>query len=612
MSTLPPVNIVFNAVDRLTGPVKRMNKSLKSGIIASAANTGAAFSKAQKRTSLFSNGLNQVAGRTKALGGSLTSGVTLPVIGLGFAIGKIAGDFEASMKKLQSLTKASGKDFEALNNTAKELGNTTKFSAQDAADSMTQLAMSGMKTNEVLGATPKVLELAAASGLELAESADIVTNIMSGYGVKAKDLGPINDMLVNTFNNSTTTLSTLGESFKKVGPVAASAGIAFKDTSLAIGLLGNAGIRAEDAGTALRNTILRIGNDSKKAMKVFKDLKINRGDLMDEKGNLKSFEALFNAFRDTGVSGRQLADIFGDRTGPALMAALNQPAKAADELKGKIEDSTGAAADAAKVLNEGFNGAMASMTSSAQGLIIALGDSGILLLMEKLIKKVTGLLRWIGTLNPALLKWGTIIIGVVAAIGPLLLAIGALSASLSSMIAFWPVLVGAWTLFSASIIPAAFTAVMSLVTAAIPALISAFGALSVAIMSIPVVGWIIAAVAALIAAGVLIYKNWDAISEFFKNFFEFVIDGFTKLPGLIKNLVGGIWNSLPKPIQILLTGGLSETLFSSKESGEIDKSRSQNGKVKVDINHNNAPAGTEATGQGSGEVDLNLGAGIMG
>ena len=614
MAQLPPVNVVFTAVDRMSAPIRRMSQSFKSSFIAGSAMTGAAFAETDKKISAFTTGLNTFGARTKAAGANLTAGITLPVLGLGYSIGQVAGNFQASMNKVQNLTGATGAEFDKLKNQAKDLGATTKFSASEAADAMGFLGMAGFDTNEILEATPEVLKLAAASGMELGESADIVSNIMSGYNIEAKDLAATNDVLVKTFQKSNLNLSMLGAAFEKVGPSASAAGVDLKDTALAIGLLGNAGIQGETAGTVLRNTLLRVTSDTTKAKEAFKKLKLKPGDLVDAKGNLKSFELLINKLRETGASSRDLADIFGDETGPALLAAINQPIETLNSLKKEINENQGAAQAAADNLNKGFNGAMASMKSAAEGLLITIGESGILELMTKLISKVTGLIRWVNELNPGLLKWGVLLGAAAAVIGPLLLGVGALAASFSSIIAFWPALVAGFTFLTGVIMPAIISVIGTIVSASIPALIGAFGALSTAIMSIPVVGWIIAAVAALIAGVVLIVKNWDAVKQFFVNLFEFITSGFNSVVDLISSAFKNIWDNIPAPVRKIIESGLNTFGFSGPSTAAADTARNKNNNLTgvIDINHNNAPAGVTMAAAGAPGLSFNTGKNILG
>lgn len=172
-----------------------------------------------------------------------TTGVTLPIVGAGAAVITTAASFESSMNRVKGLTGATGDEFDKLRDQARELGATTQYSASEAADGMGFLAMAGFKTNEILGAMPSVLELAASAQMDLASAADITSNILTGYGKNVGELGHVNDVLVKAMTSANVDLNMLGESLKYVGPVASGVGMDFEEVAAAVGLMGNAGIQ---------------------------------------------------------------------------------------------------------------------------------------------------------------------------------------------------------------------------------------------------------------------------------------------------------------------------------------------------------------------------------
>ena len=195
-----------------------------------------------------------------AVGGSLTKSVTLPIVGLGAAITKVTSDFESSMSKVASIAglDTMGEEFEALSEKAKEMGATTKFSASEAADAFTYMAMAGWKTESMLDGIDGIMQLAAASGEDLATTSDIVTDALTAFGLQAKDSSHFADILAAASNNANTNVSMLGESFKYVAPVAGALGYSAEDTSIALGLMANSGIKASQAGTSLRSAMSNL------------------------------------------------------------------------------------------------------------------------------------------------------------------------------------------------------------------------------------------------------------------------------------------------------------------------------------------------------------------
>src|SRR5690606_7239994 len=183
----------------------------------------------------FREGLSTAQKHLEAVGRSMTTTgrrmttfVTAPIVGMGAIALKVTADFEKAMNQVQAVSGATGDQLKALSNQAKELGATTQFSSADAANAMGFLAMAGLRANEILGAMPHTLRLAAAANLDMATAADIVTNILSGYQKDVSELGHATDVLVKAFTSANTNLEQLGEAMKFAGPIASSAGVQFE------------------------------------------------------------------------------------------------------------------------------------------------------------------------------------------------------------------------------------------------------------------------------------------------------------------------------------------------------------------------------------------------
>lgn len=196
-------------------------------------------------TAAFQDGLSsatkslQKTGRQmQRTGKAMTKAITVPVAGFGALIAKTAGDFEASMNQVGAVSGATGNQLDELRKTARDLGATTQFSASEAADAMKFLSMAGFDANQTIEALPGTLQLAAAASLDLGDAADIVSNILSGYGIQVEELSRVNDVLVKTFTSANTDLRQLGEAMKYAGPVASAAGVQFEEAAAAIGLMG--------------------------------------------------------------------------------------------------------------------------------------------------------------------------------------------------------------------------------------------------------------------------------------------------------------------------------------------------------------------------------------
>ena len=356
-------------------------------------------------------------------GQTLTRNLTVPIAGMGAAIIATSGNFEAGMNRVRAVSGATGDDFEALREQAKMLGRTTQFSATQAADAMGFLAMAGFDVDQILGALPNTLNLAAAAQIDLGTAADITSNIMSGYGIQVEDLAAANDALVKTFTSTNTTLEMLGESFVYAGPVASAAGVQFEEAAAAIGLMGNAGIQGSLAGTSLRGAITRLLTPSNEAKDIMQELGLN---VLDAEGNLVSMEEIVRQLEASGASTADMMEIFGLRAGPAMMALVSQGSEALVDLTADLENAGGTAEEVASIQMEGFNGAMTELKSAAEGLMIAIGDAGLLEAMTNLAEQTTVLTQNLASVDPELLKMATITAGVVAAVGPALIVIGKL------------------------------------------------------------------------------------------------------------------------------------------------------------------------------------------
>lgn len=204
-------------------------------------------------------------------------------------------EFEAAMSRVRAISGATGEDLKKLTAQARELGGTTVWSAKEAAEGMTFLSMAGFDVNKTMAAMPGMLSLASAGGTELGQTADIASNILSGFKFKAEQMGYVSDVLAKTFTRSNTSLQSLGESFKYCGPAAANAGQSFQDTAAMIARLGDAGVQGSEAGTGLNAIIGRMAAPPKMAATALQKLGIS---IADASGKMKPMPELFKEIND--------------------------------------------------------------------------------------------------------------------------------------------------------------------------------------------------------------------------------------------------------------------------------------------------------------------------
>lgn len=364
-------------------------------------------------------------------GTTLTTHVSLPLAAAGTGILHAAGNFEASMNKVRAVTGATGEELAKMEELAKDLGATTAFSASQAADAMYFLSAAGFDTTETMTALPGVLDLAAAAGIDLAQAADIASNILSGYGMQADQLADVNDKLVKTFQSSNVNVQMLGESFKYVGPVAAGAGLEFNEMAAAIGLLGNAGIQGSEAGTALRGAIARLLSPTKEVTDTLDALGVT---VTDSNGNLLQLSEILGQLEAAGANTTDMIKIFGVEAGPGMMAILSQGTDALTDLAGELESAGGTAKEVAEIQMDGFKGGVVELQSAVEGLAIAVADSGLLEWATQLIGKLAGWVQSLSKTNPQMLKLATVIGLVLAALGPTVMIIGKVVSSIGTLI----------------------------------------------------------------------------------------------------------------------------------------------------------------------------------
>jgi TP901 family phage tail tape measure protein len=371
---------------------------------------------------------DNIAGVSKKVGGVLTGMGVAGAAGFGYAI-KTAADFEQGMKQVQSLSGATGKEFDTLTDTAKELGRTTSFSASQASEGMSYLAMAGFETNDIVSAMPGVLNAAAAGNVSLADSANIASNVLSGFGLEASETANVADVLTKTFTSSNTTMNGLGETMKYVAPAANAVGWSLEEMSAAAGMLGDVSIDASQAGTSLRSAITRLAAPTGAATELMEQYGIN---ISDANGNmlplhdiLGQMDGAFSDLSDTQQAAA-MQTIFGTESMSAMLALMDNP----QELMNFTQELQNAGGTAEAIATNNMDtlwGAIDKLKSAFEGLVIDVGTHFIPL-MTSIAEKVNGVVSWFNNLSPVLQK-GIVMFAAIATaaaliIGPALIIIG--------------------------------------------------------------------------------------------------------------------------------------------------------------------------------------------
>lgn len=471
----------------------------------------------QDESATVSDKFSAMGSALTSVGGTLTKSVTLPLVGLGATVTTVAANFETSMSKVAAIAglDTTGEEFDALSEKAKEMGATTKFSASEAADAFTYMAMAGWKTESMLDGIDGIMQLAAASGEDLATTSDIVTDALTAFGLQASDSSHFADILAAASNNANTNVSMLGESFKYVAPVAGALGYSAEDTSIALGLMANSGIKASQAGTALRTAMSNLVKPTDAMAVVMDQYGIS---LTDADGNMKSFMTIMTDLRekmgglDEATQAAAASTLFGKEAMSGMLAIINASDEDFNKLTNSIYNADGTAAQMAETMQDNLTGQLTILKSALEGLAISFGEILIPYLTQA-VQWLTGVIDKFNSMDESTKKLIVVVGTIAAAIGPVLLIIGKLSSAIGSIIS----------------------------------LIGGAGGLSAVLTALTgPIGIVIAAVAALVAAWV---TDFGGIREKTAEIFEAIKSIFTTAWEFISNL----WNENFLGIQDIAT-----------------------------------------------------------
>lgn len=368
----------------------------------------------------------EAVGNSIAGAGKKMMGVTTVIGGVGVAAVKTAADFDSAMSQVAAVSGATGKDFDALRNKAREMGAKTKFSATEAAEAMNYMAMAGWKTEDMLDGIEGVMNLAAASGEDLATTSDIVTDALTAFGLSAKDSGHFADILAAASSNANTNVSMMGETFKYCAPIAGALGFSAEDTAEAIGLMANAGIKSSQAGTALRTIMNNLAGDVKISGKAIGDVTIattnadgSMRDLSDILSDCRS------AFRNLTESEKAQAaeSLVGKNAMSGFLALMNAGQGDIDKLSSAIDNCDGSAEKMATTMQDNLAGQLTILKSQLQELAISFGDI-LMPAIRSIVSKLQGFVDKLNGMDEGTKRTIVTIALLVAAIGPLLVIIG--------------------------------------------------------------------------------------------------------------------------------------------------------------------------------------------
>ena len=481
--------------------------------------------------------LQNVGGKISGAGEKLLP-ITAGVTALGTAAVKTASDFDSALSKVAAVSGATGDDLQALRDKAREMGSKTKFSASEAAEAMNYMAMAGWKTNDMLSGIDGIMNLAAASGEDLATTSDIVTDALTAFGLTAADSGHFADVLAAASSNANTNVSMLGESFKYCAPIVGALGFSCEDTAEALGLMANAGIKSTQSGTSMRSIMTALSGEVKFCSESFEEMEIAT---TNSDGSMRS---LSDILADCRVAFNQMSEsekasaaetLVGKNAMSGFLALMNAAPADIDKLSGAIANCDGTSLSMAETMQDNLEGQLTILKSQLEELAISFGEI-LMPVIRDIITKIQGFVDKLNALDPAT-KQTIIKIGLMAAaLGPLLIVIGKTISSIGSMMTF-----------------------ISKIPTMIAGAKTAFSTLDAAIggISAPVVA-VVAIIATLVAAFVHLwntnedFKNsilsiWEQIKSTFERLTSGIVDRINALGFDFQNfgeMLKAMWNGL--------------------------------------------------------------------
>ncbi|KXM46236.1 phage tail tape measure protein, partial [Escherichia coli] len=405
-----------------------------------------------------------------------------------------------------------------------KLGSETQFTASDAASGQSFLAMAGFTPQAIQAALPGVLNMALAGGVELGETADIGSNILTQFNLTADQMDRVGDTLTAAFTRTNTDLRALGETMKYTGPVAAKLGISLEEAAAMAGMLANNGLRGSDAGTAMRASLSRLASPPKAAADALKELGVS---VADARGKMRPMEdVLLDLYKATQKYGQvDQVSFFKDIAGEEAFVGLQTLVAAAgsgelQKLTRELQGARGEADRVAKVMADNLDGDLKNLDSAWEGLRIRISDlvdgplRSVTQWLTRVLEKITSLAQAHPVLTRQLLIAGGALLAMTATVGSLSLAIGVLAGPLAKLRLGFSLLTGSMN--AVRLLPALW----GMVTGSVSLLGGAIGAL------FSPVGLIVAALA---GAAVLIWKYWDPIRAFFAGVFSGIMERLTPL-----------------------------------------------------------------------------------
>ena len=393
------------------------------------------WTKAGKKIEEFGTKVTNISDKIDKLGSTLTTSLTLPVLAIGTAAITTGNDFEAQMSRVQAIAGATKDELEQLTNQAIQLGAETSFSATEVASGMENLASAGFTTNEIMEAMPGLLDLAASSGTELATASEIAASAIRGFGLEANQSAHVADVFAEAAARTNAQTEDMGNAMKYIAPVANTMGLKIEEVAAAIGIMSDAGIKGEQAGTTLRGALTRLTKPTDKMIKVMDNLGIS---FYDNEGKMKSLTEMISMLQSATANltdeqeQNALTTLFGTESLSGMVALINRGSGDLTDMTKSFEDCDGAAQEMADTMLDNTKGSIEELKGSLESAGIAI--------QQALAPEIKDLAKWIQDLvddfndlsdeeKQNIVKMGLL----VAAIGPAVKIFGTLGKTLGTV-----------------------------------------------------------------------------------------------------------------------------------------------------------------------------------
>lgn len=522
------------------------------------------FKSALQDLKIFQDQSASVMGKVGAIGSamtnvgsSMTKYVTTPIVSLGAASMAVGTKFESAMSRVQAISGATGKELEALTDQALDLGASTAFSASEVASGMENLASAGFTVEEIMGAMPGLLDLAASSGADLATSSEIAASAIRGFGLEAASAGHVADVFAEAAARTNAQTEDMGEAMKYVAPVAAAMGQSIEETAAAIGIMSDAGIKGSQAGTALRGAFSRLSKPTDAMVSVMKRLGLS---FYDTYGNMLPLNGIIRELEE-GTAGltqeqrnQDIVTLFGQNALSGVLALMGRGSDDLIELTESFENVDGAAAEMAETMMDNTKGSLEEMMGALETLAIIVSQI-LAPVIRDIADWLSELINKFNSLDEETQQTIVGLLGVAAAIGPILLVSGKALSSISQLSSAFSYLKTVFSSTGSSASP----------------IVSALAA-------IPAPAWIVIAIVAVLAAAfATLWKTqeefktkitsiWFEIQTMFNDTFSQITESINSLGFNFENfgeVLKALWMGLSELLGPILIGafqGLSDTI----------------------------------------------------